>query len=485
MRPILLLIFVWLCIGAWAGNTDSLLQRLKTPLHDTDRVKTLSQLARQLENKDPEGSRNYYRQCISLALKGKYTQLLGRAYNSYGSYFLRHDQYDSALRFFSTALPLLIETNDTLGIIYVEKNAGTIHFFSANYNKALESYFNCLKYAEKLDNVKELGASLGNIGNVYKEQGKYKEALDFFNRSKKYMLQLSGAKLATNYINTGNVYYEMGKQKKSMALYDSALSFYTLAESILLSGEDSSILGMLYNNIGNIFTDKNQYQQALMLYKKALLIRERISDFEQIGVLYENISSCYIEMNEDHLAEESIKKGLQYAENSRSYNEMSQLYRDYATVFERKKDFRNAYKYHILFKQYADSILNGDNIEKRKELEMNFAFEKEREQKKLEETAKEVLRQEEKKRSAIYMGITFAGLVIAILIALIIFRNLRLMKRANSIISKQKSEIERQKDLVMEKQKEILDSIHYARRIQRSLMPSEKYIKRNLEKLRK
>ena len=39
--------------------------------------------------------------------------------------------------------------------------------------------------------------------------------------------------------------------------------------------------------------------------------------------------------------------------------------------------------------------------------------------------------------------------------------------------------------MIEEKQKEILDSIHYAKRIQTALLTSEKYIERNLNKLTK
>ncbi len=43
-------------------------------------------------------------------------------------------------------------------------------------------------------------------------------------------------------------------------------------------------------------------------------------------------------------------------------------------------------------------------------------------------------------------------------------------------------QISEQKHLVEEKQKEILDSIHYAKRIQNSLLPTDKYIERILKK---
>ena len=52
------------------------------------------------------------------------------------------------------------------------------------------------------------------------------------------------------------------------------------------------------------------------------------------------------------------------------------------------------------------------------------------------------------------------------------------LNAANENILKQKKEIE-------DKNKDILDSITYARRIQKSLLPTEIYIERNLNKFNK
>jgi hypothetical protein len=65
-----------------------------------------------------------------------------------------------------------------------------------------------------------------------------------------------------------------------------------------------------------------------------------------------------------------------------------------------------------------------------------------------------------------------------LLIAAIAFRAFRQKKKANAVILQQKL-------LVEEKQKEILDSIRYAKRIQTVLMPNEKYIVKKLESLQK
>jgi hypothetical protein len=60
----------------------------------------------------------------------------------------------------------------------------------------------------------------------------------------------------------------------------------------------------------------------------------------------------------------------------------------------------------------------------------------------------------------------------------------RVTNKQKKLIEVQKKIVEEQKRLVDEKQKEVLDSIRYAKRIQQSLMPTETYISRNIRKLK-
>ena len=74
-----------------------------------------------------------------------------------------------------------------------------------------------------------------------------------------------------------------------------------------------------------------------------------------------------------------------------------------------------------------------------------------------------------------------AFLVLIIAVALFIaYRGNKNKLRANALLSRQKLEIEHQRELVEEKQKEILDSINYAKRIQYSLLASDKLLNDNL-----
>ena len=54
-------------------------------------------------------------------------------------------------------------------------------------------------------------------------------------------------------------------------------------------------------------------------------------------------------------------------------------------------------------------------------------------------------------------------------------------QKANKLLNAEKKLVIKQKTILEEKNKEIMDSIHYAKRIQTSLLPTEKYIERSLK----
>ncbi len=97
---------------------------------------------------------------------------------------------------------------------------------------------------------------------------------------------------------------------------------------------------------------------------------------------------------------------------------------------------------------------------------------------------------EKSRKQFIVMIFILCGLVLVAIFAIFIFRSLRITQKQKDIIEKQKTiveaqkfEVELQKDLVEEKQKEVIDSIHYAKRIQTALLRTEKYISQHLSKL--
>jgi len=70
--------------------------------------------------------------------------------------------------------------------------------------------------------------------------------------------------------------------------------------------------------------------------------------------------------------------------------------------------------------------------------------------------------------------------VLIIAFSAFVFNRFRITQRQKVIIEKQKHEVDAAYEKLHEKNKEVMDSIYYARRIQRALITSEKYIARQL-----
>ena len=90
----------------------------------------------------------------------------------------------------------------------------------------------------------------------------------------------------------------------------------------------------------------------------------------------------------------------------------------------------------------------------------------------------------EQKKQKIILILVSCILLLFSVFAFFIFRSLTLTRKQKALIEMKSRETEEQKKIIEEKNKDITDSILYARRIQNALMPSDKSMQRHLSRLR-
>ena len=234
-----------------------------------------------------------------------------------------------------------------------------------------------------------------------------------------------------------------------------------------------------YAILGNVFFDKENYDSSIVYYSKSIQLRKEqeldifVSEVVNLSCSYSNIGN--------------YKKATEIGEDLiKNYNDIL-AYTDFAEVYgvlsasaDRTKNYLDAYKYMRLAKLYTDSVFSESTSEKRKELEMNFDFEKKQEIQKAEQEKKDIIAAQEVKQQRQQRNYLIIGLIIVAIFSTFIFRGLTKQRTANKIIASQKQEVEKQKELVEEHQKEILDSIHYAKRIQNTLLAHQDFVDENL-----
>lgn len=134
------------------------------------------------------------------------------------------------------------------------------------------------------------------------------------------------------------------------------------------------------------------------------------------------------------------------------------------------KKFDKAYEAQLLYK-FMDDTISSEVIEG-KMMEMEVKYDISKKENLLKENEYQIEMQSKQRNQLLFLA---AGSFILLVVFIFAYRQKR---KSNKIIFEQKR-------LVDEKQKEIIDSINYARRIQKSNMSSEKYIEQTINRLKK
>jgi len=413
------------------------------------------------------------------------------------------------------------EQNVVLKNSYLSAKSHAINnfgYFIQNYtnkpNEALKFYKEAAQIQETIGDQNSLISSYNNIGNFLYNNGKILEAIDIFQKTIKIHENLKDNTGLTPVLNNlGDIYLFLGDTSKAYIYIKRALA------SAMQSG-DKRIIAQELQNIGILEKNKGRLDYSIKCLKKALAIREEIGDINGICKSKSNLAVMYM-INDDYVTakkyllevEKLIPTIDNLAVNELYHSAMSQLYiglndtknaiielelaikfaHENGSIQEELKhglilivqyQKQNETEKELKLYRYMSSLgkkMNGSEIRRnalRKDYE--FEFSKKEQEYKIEQALKdEKAKEEKRKQKLITLGISFI-LLLALIFAFFIFKAFRSSKQKNIIISSQKQEVEKQKHLIEEKQKEIVDSINYAKRIQDILLTNEDIITKKL-----
>jgi tetratricopeptide (TPR) repeat protein len=355
------------------------------------------------------------------------------------------------------------------------------HMANADYNllkyaDALENYHQSLLKAESLQ-LDELSANnLNKIGYIHCFLIKnYNKSLEYFHRALAIRVKLNQQKtIAKTLTNIANAH---ALQKN----IDSSLNYLMKAYQIAKDLIDSTTLQVITGNIGDQYMALKQYHKAIKYVNYSKNIAELKNSKLGLAYSFDRLARIYYNLNE-------LKSAKEYSENAltlslknkestislNSYDNLSNVYKKLG-----KKEEANHYKFEFLL--LKDSIQNSEskNAITQQENERELKIYELKKENELRIT--KLQNQEDLKRSRIiFVSILFI-LVLFIIFLIIVLNRLKFIKQQNQTIQKQKLEVESKNITIEEKQKEILDSIRYAKRIQSAHLPNVQQIKKMMK----
>jgi len=284
----------------------------------------------------------------------------------------RHFNPATAIQYSRQAITLSEQIGFKKGIANSLQNIGIVYSYQGDYVKMLDYYLQSLKVYEELKYKKGIAGSFIGIGGVYWYQGDYENAIDYYLQSLKIYKELGYKKgIASSLSGVGIVYDSQGKTEKALEYYMKSLEMYKELG-------DKKEIGRSLNNIGSLYYVQRDIDKALQFYLASLRIREELKDNSGTASSLNNIGELYSLQGNDQKALEYINKSLSIAKGIGDKDNIQQSYVSLAEIFAKQINFKDAYKYHELYSDVKDSLLNVEKSKEIGKLEARYEYEKQK-----------------------------------------------------------------------------------------------------------
>jgi tetratricopeptide (TPR) repeat protein len=225
-----------------------------------------------------------------------------------GRLMMKVAQFDKAQQVFEMILDRTTDKKEKGEIYYY---LGWIKDDQGKYTEAIIYYEKSLKIRQKTlpANHPHLATSYNNIGSVYDNMGEYSKALSYYEKAleiRQKTLPTNHLDLATSYNNIGGVYKNMGDYSKALSYYEKDLE---ISQKTLPANHPD--LATSYNNIGSVYDNMGEYSKALSSHEKSLEISQKTlpANHPLLATSYNNIGLVYNNMGE-------YSKALSYLERA-------------------------------------------------------------------------------------------------------------------------------------------------------------------------
>lgn len=314
------------------------------------------------------------------------------------------------------AAPIFERVNDEINLTRCYNVIGNIFDSYGDYAKAMEYCSKALKIAETKNFKEETGDILSTLGNIHFRLADYNSAVDCFQKSYSIREELGNVKAQASSLNL------IGRTFGMLNDFENAFSFYDKSLQIRLRENDLVGLPWTYLGIAVLCKKTNNHDLALKHFNSGLDANSKTPDkrFELLCLI--EIGRILAEQENFEKAISHYEKAMEIAQSLNAKPLLYEIHNEFANVFEKTGDLQKAIFHFKEYQKLKDEVQSADVLNRLKNQQIGFAVER------------------SEKEAEIY--------------------RLKHVELKNAF------------DIIEEKNKHITDSISYASRIQKAILPS-------------
>ena len=402
-------------LDAQNGVLDSLNRALDLSTNDSEKLKNLNLIANELRNTDRQKAIEMSEKALVLALQTNDREGLAGALTTRGRLREDADDFSGALNSYLEALDIYTNLSKEKEIARLHSMAGSVYKTLGNYEKAIEQCLAGLKIYESLKDKVGIAQIYRIMGSIYKYKGDYEKSLFYYFsglRLNEEMGNLSG--MANAYNNIGIVYMMMTDIEK-------ALNYYHMSLGINLKEGIESEAAINYGNIGVAYLEMGQLDSAFYYIARRHSMAKMLNDRKGTAISLEAFGDYYLKTGNYEKAVDYYRQVLQQSRNLGILETTKNTLKSLSDLYEAKGDYRTASSYYKSYINLRDSLLNQETLKRIEQIEMEYQYDKERQQHQIEDQKHKIV------RTVIFMVLIFSVLS---LIIVYLLQNIKLKHKS-------------------------------------------------------
>ncbi|MHC1704542.1 MAG: SpoIIE family protein phosphatase [Tenuifilaceae bacterium] len=401
-------------------------------------------------------------QALMVALETGRESQASQAYELVSKIYLSSELKSESLEYLYKGLEVYKQLKDSAQIIWYLINIPQVEYDLGRLANAIEISL------KSVDLFQKKGDSI-NLIKAFHLLGLINTDLNNFNTSKEYLeksLSLSeklkdSLQIGINYNSLARLNFQIGNIDESEK--------YTLNASKILTKFDNKIFYRNQVLLGKIFSKKNNYPAALQLYKEALIEQEELDDYSGVANTLLEIGNLYFNKSDYKNAIQSYNRCLLISKEKGFLKLSADSYKGLANSYGKLGSIDQAYSYLNHYIRITDSLFYVQKSNEAYKLASQVEV-RQKENEIIFQKAKLSHNNDQIKQSNQKQILLYVVIFLALSSVVFAYREFKLKKRANIELSIQKKEIEEQSLVVQKRNRDITDSLNYARRIQQAIL---------------
>lgn len=282
----------------------------------------------------------------------------------------------------------------------------------------------------------------------------------------------------------GNYYVQQGDAVKALEHYTFSVSCW---DTLLLQGPNEKHTyyehqkATVTGNMALAYKMQGNYAAALEGYERAKEIDIKTGNTRGLMIRLSNIGVVYTELYRYTEAEKNLTRALAMADSMQNAGVQQDVHLALSNLYKATGRYEAALHEYTLYASMKDSLYSIERTRDLASKEASYAYDRltdsarvAQEKQDLADATARQLADESLKRTRLILFALAGGFILIGVLAFFIIRSYREKQKGNA-------EIMRQKEIIGQKDKDVIDSVSSAQRIQRALFASDDLLGKHLK----